>query len=116
MVYESLIAAEALSKKGIEAEVINCAVIKPIDSNTIIRSAKKTRLVITAEEAQIKGGLGGVVAELLSENLPTPLRRIGMKDRFGESGKPSELLEHFGLTSKNIAKEAAEMVKEGGQK
>ena len=116
MVYQSLIAAEALSKKGIEAEVINCAVIKPIDSNTILRSAKKTGRVITAEEAQIKGGLGGIVAELLSENAPTLLRRIGMKDRFGESGKPDELLEHFGLTAKHIQKEAMEMVKDGGQK
>lgn len=116
MVYESLMAAEELSKKGIEAEVINCAVIKPLDGSTILRSAKKTGLVITAEEAQIKGGLGGVVAELLSENAPTPLRRIGIRDRFGESGKPSELLEYFGLTGKHIQKEATEMVKEGSKK
>lgn len=111
MVYQALMAAEALAKKGIEAEVINCAVIKPLDMTTILNSAKKTGRVITCEEAQINGGLGGAVAELLAEKHPVPMRRIGMKDHFGESGKPDELLEYFGLTAKGIEHEAKGIVK-----
>lgn len=111
MVHQALMAAEALAKKGIEAEVINCAVIKPLDTTTILNSAKKTGRVITCEEGQISGGLGGAIAELLAENHPVPMRRIGMKDRFGESGKPDELLEYFGLTAKGIEHEAKGMVK-----
>ena len=106
MVYQSLMAAEALSKKGIEAEVINCAVIKPLDTVTILKSIRKTGRVITAEEAQINGGLGGAIAELTAEQHPVPLYRIGMRDRFGESGDPDQLLEHFGLTAPYIAKAA----------
>jgi transketolase len=92
-----------LTRDGIHAEVIHIATIKPLDSNAILKSAQKTRHVITAEEAQITGGLGGAVAELLAENLPTPMKRIGVKDRFGESGKPDELMKHFGLTAHHIA-------------
>jgi transketolase len=102
MTYPALVAAEHLYKDGIEAEVIHCATIKPLDAVTILESVKKTGAVVTAEEHQIIGGLGSAVAELLSEHHPVPLRRIGVKDRFGESGKPDELLEHFGLTYKHI--------------
>lgn len=102
MTYQALLAAEQLYKDGIEAEVIHVPTIKPLDDATIIKSAKKTGAVVTAEEGQIIGGLGGAIAELLSEELPTPLRRIGMRDRFGESGDPRELLEHFGLDAKHI--------------
>lgn len=88
MVYQTLMAAEELSAEGIEAEVINCAVVKPLDRETILASVRKTRAALTAEEAQVAGGLGGAIAELLSECDPVPLLRVGMQDRFGESGKP----------------------------
>lgn len=103
MTYQALLAAEQLYKEGIDAEVIHCPTIKPLDAVTILKSVKKTGRVVTAEEHQITGGLGGAVAELLAENYPVPMRRVGVKDRFGESGKPEELLEHFGLTAKHIA-------------
>ena len=104
MVYQALMAAEELSDDGIEAEVINCAVVKPLDRETILASVRKTRAALTAEEAQVAGGLGGAIAELLSECDPAPLLRVGMQDRFGESGKPNELLEHFQLTAPHIAR------------
>lgn len=102
MTYQALAAAEQLYKAGISAEVIHCPTIKPLDAETIIRSAKRTKCVITVEEGQINGALGGAVAELLSEQYPVPMHRMGMQDRFGESGDPNELLEHFGLTAKHI--------------
>lgn len=103
MTYQCLLAARALATDGIEAEVIHVPTIKPLDEGTILKSVSKTGIALTAEEAQAAGGFGGAVAELLSEKFPTPLRRVGMKDRFGESGDPQELLEHFQLTGKHIA-------------
>jgi transketolase len=103
MTYQALVAAASLAKDGIDAEVVHVPTIKPIDYHVILSSVEKTKHVVTAEEGQINGGLGGAVAELLGENLPTPMIRIGMNDRFGESGQPSELLEHFGLTARHIA-------------
>lgn len=103
MTYQALLAAEKLAHDGIDAEVVHVPTIKPLDEETILTSVEKTGLVVTAEEAQIAGGLGGAVAELLAENLPVPMRRIGMRDRFGESGEPNELLHHFGLDAKHIA-------------
>lgn len=111
MVYQSLLAAEKLKTVGIDAEVINCATIKPLDSSTILASARKTGRVVTVEEAQVNGGLGGAVAELLSENLPVPLVRFGMQDRFGESGQPDELFRHFGLDAAGIAARVKSFVK-----
>ncbi len=102
MTYPALIAAEKLFKDGIDAEVIHCPTIKPLDAATILTSAQKTKHVITVEEAQINGGLGGAVAELLSEELPTKMIRMGVNDKFGESGTPEELLQHHGLTYKHI--------------
>lgn len=102
MTYQALEAAQRLYKTGIDAEVIHCPTIKPLDEETILKSVRKTRAVVTVEEAQVTGGLGGAIAELLSEQLPSRLRRIGVQDRYGESGKPEELLQHFGLTSKHI--------------
>jgi transketolase len=102
MTYHALMAAELLFKDGIDAEVVHVPTIKPLDGDTIIASARKTGAVVTVEEAQINGGLGGAVAELLAENLPTPMRRIGMQDRFGESGEMDELYAHFGLDAKHI--------------
>lgn len=106
MTYQVLVAADLLAKDGISAEVVHVPTIKPLDVETIIKSAAKTKHVLTAEEAQIAGGFGGAVAEVLGEQQPTPLLRIGMKDRFGESGDPNELLEYFGLTGKKIALQA----------
>lgn len=110
MTYHALVAAHSLYLEGIDAEVIHCPTIKPLDEETLIRSITKTRAVITCEEAQINGGLGGAVAELLSEKLPTPMRRIGIRDRYGESGKPDELIEHFGLSSRHIKLVAHELL------
>jgi transketolase len=106
MTYQAMLAAESLAKDGVQAEVVHVPTIKPIDHAVILESAERTRHVVTAEEGQINGGLGSAVAELLSENLPTPMLRIGMNDRFGESGQPSDLLKHFGLTSSHIAMSA----------
>jgi transketolase len=102
MTYQALVAAEKLYKDGIEAEVIHVPTIKPLDTETILKSVRKTGAVVTAEEGQMIGGLGGAIAELLGEEEPTPMKRIGMKDRFGESGAPDQLLEHFGLDAKHI--------------
>jgi transketolase len=110
MTYHALKAAEVLSKDGISAEVVHCPTVKPLDSKTIVASAKKTGAVITAEEAQINAGFGSAVAEVLGENQPTKLKRIGMQDRFGESGDPDELLKHFGLTYTHITLAAHELV------
>lgn len=103
MTYQALVAAEMLFKQGIDVEVVHCPTIKPLDAVTILKSVYKTKAVITAEEAQIAGGLGGAVAELLGEEFPVPLHRVGMRDRFGESGRPDELLRHFGLTAKHLS-------------
>ncbi len=103
MTHQALEAYELLAKDNVSAEIIHVPTIKPLDTDVVLKSAEKTRHVVTAEEGQINGGLGGAVAELLGEELPTKMTRIGMKDRFGESGKPDELLEHFGLTAKHIA-------------
>lgn len=105
MTYQCLLAADALSKDGISAEVVHVPTIKPLDEATILSSVKKTGRALSIEEAQAAGGLGGALAELFSEQHPVPLRRMGMQDRFGESGAPNELLEHFGLTAKHIALE-----------
>jgi transketolase len=109
MTYQAMVAADMLKKDGISAEVIHVPTIKPLDEKTILASVEKTGVVITAEEAQVKGGLGGATAELLSEELPTPMIRIGVRDQFGESGEPNELLEHFGLTATHIAMAAHQL-------
>lgn len=110
MTYQAMVAAHKLYVQGIDAEVIHCPTIKPLDAVTILSSVRKTGKVITVEEAQVNGGLGGAVAELLSEEHPARLKRIGMRDRFGESGKPDELLNHFGLTAKHIMLAAHSLV------
>ena len=104
LVYEALMAAEE-----VDGEVIDCHTVKPIDQDTILMSAKKTGRVVTVEEHQITGGLGGAVAELLVEQHPVPMRRVGVRDRFGESGEPDELLQKFGLKAKNIVAAAKEL-------
>ena len=109
LVYQSLVAAKELVKDGILAEVINNHTIKPMDKLTIAASAKKTGAVVTVEEHQITGGLGGAVAEVLAENFPVPMERVGMPDCFGESGAPEELLEKYGMSVKKI-KEAVKSI------
>jgi transketolase len=109
MTYQALQAAALLFKDGIEAEVIHVPTIKPLDMATILKSVRKTKCVVTAEEGQIIGGLGGAVAELLAENCPVHLKRIGMQDRFGESGEPAELFVHFGLDAAHIRLAAHEV-------
>ena len=111
LLYEALKAAEELAKEGIEAEVINNHTVKPMDKDTILQSVKKTGCVVTIEEHQAMGGMGSAVSEILSQNHPAPMEIIGVKDRFGESGEPSELLEKFGLTSKNIIESAKKAIK-----
>jgi len=115
LVYQSLVAAKELVKDGILAEVINNHTIKPMDKLTLASSAKKTGAVVTVEEHQITGGLGGAVAEVLSGSYPVPMEFVGMPDSFGESGTPGELLEKYGMSVKAI-KEAVKSVLKKKQK
>lgn len=109
LVYNALKAAEELSKEGIECRVVNCHTIKPIDAGAIIDAAEKTGAIVSVEEHQIAGGLGSAIAEVLAQRQPTPQEFIGVKDVFGESGSPSELIEHFGMGVSSI-KEAVRKV------
>jgi len=109
LLYNALEAAEELNKEGIEAMVINNHSIKPMDTKTIIEAAQKCARVVTVEDHQIMGGMGSAVAEVLSQNYPVPMEFIGMRDRFGESGEPNELIEAFGM-GKNAIKEAVKKV------
>lgn len=111
MVPTALEAAETLKKEEISARVINMATIKPIDSDIIIKAAKETGAIVTAEEHNIIGGLGSAVAEVLCENFPVPMKRVGTKDVFGQSGKPAELFEIYGLTAENIVKNVKDVLK-----
>jgi transketolase len=110
MVPRALEAADILASEGISAQIINMHTIKPIDDELIVRCARKTGRVITMEEGSIVGGLGTAVAEVLSEQCPTPLRRIGLNDTFGTSGAGAELLDHFGLTASHIVEVAHELM------
>ena len=112
MTYHLLVAAKLLAEKGIEAEVVHVPTIKPLDEAVILASAKKTGRVVTAEEAQAAGGFGSAVSELLTEKLPMPVKRIGMNDRFGESGAPNELMEHFGLSGRKIVETLEQWLKD----
>jgi transketolase len=110
MTYQLLSAAKKLEEHGIHAEVVHVPTIKPLDEETILASVRKTGRALTAEEAQAAAGFGGAIAELLSEKLPTPLVRIGMEDRFGESGSPAELIKYFKLDDESIAKRVKQFV------
>jgi transketolase len=111
LVEQALEAAENLSKEGISCEVINSSTVKPLDEKSILKSVKKTGACITLEENTVIGGLGSAVACFLSENHPTPLKRIGIPDRFGQSGTPEELLDTYGLSRPHIEKAARDIVK-----
>ena len=104
MVPAALKARDLLSKEGIDAGVINMSTVKPLDTNALLEAAKNSKLIITAEEHSVIGGLGSAVTEFLSENHPMPVKRIGTNDTFGCSGKPDELLKLFGLTAEDIVR------------
>lgn len=102
MVFEALQAAEELKEKGVSARVIDIHTIKPLDTELIVKAAKETGCIVTAEDHNVIGGLGSAVSEVLAENYPVPMKRIGAQDEFGRSGKPAELMERYHMTAKDI--------------
>lgn len=112
MVQEALKAHDILKEQGINLRVIDIHTIKPLDEEIVLKAAKETGFIITLEEHNIMGGLGGAVAELLGEKCPTPMLRLGMKDEFGKSGKPDDLFEKFGLNAKNVAVQVQNALKQ----
>ncbi|MBQ2905914.1 MAG: transketolase family protein [Peptococcaceae bacterium] len=110
MVSKAVEAAELLAAEGISAAVVNISTIKPLDAELIVAQAQKTGAIVTCEEHNIYGGLGSAVAEVLVENCPVPMARVGVADKFGESGLPDELLEKYGLTAANIAAQAKAVI------
>ena len=115
MVYRALIAAKEMELHKISVRVINCHTIKPLDQKTILKAAQDCGAVVTVEEHQVTGGLGGAVAEVLSQNYPVPLKIIGIEDSFGESGEPNELLKKFGLTIEAISKVITQVIRMKGK-
>jgi len=111
MVWEALLAAQILEEENINVRVINIHTIKPIDKDIIIKAAKETGAIVTAEEHQIMGGFGSAVAEVLAEKFPVPISFVGINDSFGESGQPAELMEKYGLTAAHIVKAAKSLLK-----
>ena len=110
MVQEALAARQTLLDEGIHARVIDMHTIKPIDRDIIIRAAKDTGAIVTAEEHNVIGGLGGAVAEVIATSAPCILRMVGVEDKYGKSGKPAVLLEEYGLTAKNIVAKAKDAI------
>ena len=110
MVFEAMKAGEILAEQGINAMIINMATVKPLDEELVLAAAKKCGKVITCEEHSVIGGLGEAVCGFLSENYPVPVRRIGVNDRFGQSGPAAEVLEHYGLCASNIVKVTKEFL------
>ena len=110
MVMAALEAAKMLAAEGIQARVINMASVKPLDEAAVVSAAKETGAIVTCEEHSIIGGLGSAVAEVLAEQAPAPMERVGVKDTFGESGKPKELLAKYGLTAADVAEAARRVV------
>ncbi len=112
LVTEALKAADELSKNGVNVSVVDIHTIKPLDNELVLRLAKETGAVVTAEDHSIIGGLGGAIAELLAENFPCRMVRVGVKDTFGESGKPEELYKKYGLSYENIVNAVRHSIKE----
>ncbi len=110
MVHQCLVAADLLANQGLTARVLNLSCLKPLDWQLVANSARRTGCMVTAEEHSAAGGLGGAVSEVLGEFYPVPLRRVGLRDTFGLSGKPEELLKHFGLTAEDIARAALAVI------
>jgi len=108
IVYEALLAHEALKAKGIAVRVVNMHTVKPLDEAAVLKAAAETGALVTAEEHQLAGGLGGAVAELLVRHTPVPVAMVGVRDTFGESGTPEELAVRYGLTAADIAAAVAE--------
>lgn len=111
MVHAALEAKTLLQQEGINARIIDIHTIKPIDADIIVKAAQETGAIVTAEEHNIIGGLGSAVAEVLVENYPVPLLRLGVQDKFGKSGKPDKLLEMYGLTAADIVKRTKDVLK-----
>ena len=111
LVYKALVAARDLEKEKIETLVVNCHTIKPLDTKKILELAKKCKAVVTVEEHQIYGGLGGSISEFLSANYPVPIEFIGLKDTFGESGPPEQLIEKYGLDVSDIKSAVKKVIK-----
>lgn len=110
LVWEAIVAEEALAEQGISAEVINIHTIKPLDVAAVLESVAKTGAVVTAEEHQINGGLGDTIAQTLALNNPTPIEMVGVNDVFGESGTPAQLMEKYGLSSEHVVNAALKVV------
>lgn len=110
MVQEALRAAELLAASGLSVGVVNMSTVKPIDKDAIVAAARGSGAIVTAEEHSVIGGLGGAVAEVLAELCPVPMKRVGIKDQFGTSGKPTELMRHYGLTAGDIEAAVREAV------
>ena len=110
MVHQCLAAADLLASQGLTARVLNLSCLKPLDWQLVANSARRTGCMVTAEEHSATGGLGGAVSEVLGEFYPVPLHRVGLRDTFGLSGKPEELLKHFGLTAEDIARAALAVI------
>jgi transketolase len=111
MTAQAVAASEKLGKEGISARVVHMGTIKPLDGDILVKAARETGAIVTAEEHSIVGGLGGAVAELLSAKFPVPVERVGVNDRFGTSGKAEELLKYFGLTAEELAERARQAIK-----
>ena len=111
MVYEGMLACEELLKEGIKARLMNMHTLKPLDEKAILKAARETKAIVTAEEHLLFGGLGSSVSEVVSQNCPVPVRMVGINDRFGESGKASELFKAFNLTAQDIVKAAKDALK-----
>lgn len=109
--YAALLAAHALEKEGVNVRVVSCPTIKPLDEAVVLLAARETRRLITVEEHQIAGGLGGAVAEVVSSQAPVPILRIGIQDRFGQSGEPAELLAYFGIDRDGIIRQVRDFLK-----
>jgi pyruvate/2-oxoglutarate/acetoin dehydrogenase E1 component len=110
MVSMALEAAKTLEAEGIDVRVLNIHTIKPLDVDAVVKAAKETGAIVVAEEHNIIGGLGSAVAEVLVENCPVPMARVGVEDKFGKSGKVAPLLEEYGLTAENIADKVRKLV------
>ena len=110
LVWESILAADILKEKGIHAEVINIHTIKPLDTQAILESVKKTRCLVSAEEHQINGGLGDSITQFLANNMPLPQEFVGVNDSFGESGKPADLMDKYSLNAVSIAEKALKAI------
>ena len=111
LVWEAIEAGHILAEMGINAEVINIHTIKPLDASAILKSVEKTGCIVTSEEHQMNGGLGDSIAQLLALKRPTPIEMVAVNDSFGESGKPSELMEKYGLTRSDIVKSVKKVLK-----